>query len=144
MDELVDIVREQLRIERLLQLGLEAFCSDWASECAAYFRANAQLMAVARAEVPSSEPMRRIFTVRQAESLRIYETFVELGQLAHVIREGDSSAIAQALLITNQNWNHPFLLQEQKQDRQRAVEGEALHAEMTRLMVQLLAPDNRN
>ncbi len=64
--------------------------------------------------------------------MALYEQFIELGQRAQMIRAGSSRAIAHLLLVTNQSWNHPFL---------REVEpGDALHQEMTALMVQFLAP----
>lgn len=134
MDDLLEMVTQGLRIEHLLHRGLEGFCSDWAEVCAEFFSANAVLLAVAQAEAKASAELRRIFASRQHESLGRYETFVELGQLAQVIRPGDASAIAKMLLITNQCWNHPFLRQVQP--------GDALYQEMTQLMVQLLAPQS--
>ena len=134
MDELVEIVHIGLRIDRLLQKGLEGFCADWAEVCANFFRSNAQLLVLVQAEVRTSETLRDIFANRQLEALQIYEEFIELGQLARVIRAGDAAAIAQMLLIANQTWNHPFLMQ--------AREGDPLHAEMTRVMIQLLTPES--
>lgn len=132
MDELLVMVGSGLRIEHLLQQGLNDFCSGWAKVCAEFFRSNATLLAVVQAEAPGSEELRQIFASRQHESLVRYERFVELGQLAQVIRPGDTNVMAKLLLITNQSWNHPFLRQAQPSD--------ALYQEMTHMMVQLLAP----
>lgn len=132
MDELLDIVTRGLRVDLLLQQGLADFCAGWAQTCAAFFNSNATLLSVAQAEAPASESLRGTFAARQRESLALYEQFIELGQRAQMIRAGNPRAIAQLLLVTNQSWNHPFL---------REVEpGDALHQEMTVLMVQFLAP----
>lgn len=132
MDELLVLVSSGLRIELLLQQGLADFCAGWVQVCAEFFNSNAELLAVVQAEAPGSEELRRIFTSRQHESLSRYEQFIELGQLAQVIRPGDINAMARLLLITNQSWNHAFLRQVQPSD--------ALYQEMTQMMVQLLAP----
>lgn len=132
MDDLLSMVTHGLRIEPLLQLGLADFCAGWAEVCSEFFSANATLLAVAQAESATSAEVRAIFATRQHESLSHYVQFIELGQLAQVIRLGDPSAMAKLLLITNQCWNHPFLRQVQP--------GEALYQEMTQMMVQLLAP----
>jgi AcrR family transcriptional regulator len=132
MDELLAMVNSGLQIEHLLQQGLTEFCAEWAQVCAEFFSSNATLLAVVQAEAPASEELRRIFASRQHESLVRYERFIELGQLAQVIRAGDINVMAKLLLINNQSWNHPFLRQVKPSD--------ALYQEMTHMMVQLLAP----
>ncbi len=132
MDDLLEMVDQELRIDRLLEQGLSPFCENWSQICANFFRANATVLLVAQATAPTSAHVRAIFTSRQDESLCRYERFVELGQLAKVIRSGDNRAIAKLLLINNQNWNHPYLHQAEVND--------TLYQEMTQHMVQLLKP----
>ncbi len=93
------------------------------------------LLALAQVEAPASAALRRIFASYQHESLGRYEQFVELGQLAQVLRPGDANVMAKLLLITNQSWNHPYLRQVQP--------GDTLYKEMTQMMVQLLAPQKQ-
>ena len=132
MDDLSELVNQGLQVERLLQLGLEGFCADWSKVCAGFFRANAMLLAVAQAEAPRAPELRGIFAKRQHESLARYTQFVELGQRAQMVRQGDADAMAKLLLMTNQCWNHPFLRELEPSD--------ALYQEMTQLMLKLLAP----
>lgn len=132
MDDLLEIVSRGLRVELLLAQGLADFCTGWARACAGFFRDNATLLAVAQAEAPASESLRRTFASRQQEALDRYVQFVELGQRAGMIRAGEPQAIAQLLLVTNQSWNHPFL--------REAAPGDALHEEMAQVMERFLAP----
>ena len=94
MDELVASVEEMLRIERVLDVGLEAFVGEWVLGVASFFRRNARVFRAAQVALPDSKAMRDVFRDREARALEIYARFVRLGQAARVIRDGDAATTA--------------------------------------------------
>lgn len=133
MDDLVAFTREQLQIERLLDVGLERFVADWVLAVAAFFRTNSRVFRSAQAALPNSRAMRDIFREREAMALECYTRFVRFGQAARVIRSGDTDTIAQVLMVTSEGWNHRSVLS--------MHEGDALHAELRNSIVRMLAPE---
>ena len=133
MDELVESVAAMLRIERVLEVGLEAFVAEWVQGVARFFRRNARVFSAAQVALPDSKAMRDVFRSREARALEIYERFVRLGQAARVLREGDVAAMAQVMMVTSEGWLHPSV--------QALEAGDALHAELTGSVVRMLAPD---
>jgi len=133
MDDLVAHVDAHLRIDRLLENGLDGFARDWVLACVVFFRANCMTLRAAQAQVPVSEELRRIFRAHEDAALAHYVRFVQLGQKAHAVRTGDADAMAQALLIQNEGWNHPAVL--------KLEPGDALHEELALGVVRHLAPD---
>ncbi len=136
MDDLVALVESRLRIERLLDAGLDDFAGDWVLACAAFFRANSATLRAAQARVAGSDELRRIYREHEDAALAHYVRFVTLAQRAHAVRAGDAEAMARAFMIQNQGLNHPMVL--------RLEPGDALHRELTRQVVrQLEADDDR-
>ena len=136
MDDLIGLVENHLRVERLLEVGLEAFAHDWVNETAQFFRANSKTFGAAQMQMPASKSLRMIFREREAAALEVYTRFIRLGQVAHALRDGDPASIALAFMITNQGWNHPRVL--------RMQPGDDLHHELTHAVVMQLAPPAKN
>lgn len=132
MDDLVAHVEGHLRIDALLERGLEGFARDWVDACVDFFRAHCMTLRAAQAQVPVSEELRAIFRSHEQAAPAHYVRFVRLGQRAGVVREGDAEAMAHALMIQNEGWNHPAVL--------RRARGDALHAELALGVVRQLAP----
>lgn len=132
MDDLVALVDARLRIDRLLELGLDAFAADWVRACVDFFRANSVTLRAAQAQMAASDELRRIYREHEAAALSRYVRFVTLGQRARAVREGEARAMASAWMIQNQGWNHPSVL--------RLAPDDALHGELARGTVQHLTP----
>ena len=134
MDDLVDFVTAQLRIERLLDLGLAAFAEAWVLGCRDFFRANTLVFSAAQARFPASKAIRDVYREREAAAFERFRRFVELGQAARVVREGDADAIGQALMVTAEGWNNPAVAR---------MEGDSgLARELARGVARLLAPED--
>ncbi|MEM9174353.1 MAG: TetR/AcrR family transcriptional regulator [Myxococcota bacterium] len=133
MDELVEAVARLLRIERVLEVGLEAFVGEWVLGVASFFRRNARVFSAAQVALPDSKAMRDVFRDREAAALETYARFVQLGQAARVVRAGDVAAMAQVMMVTSEGWLHPSV--------QTIEAGDAFHTELTDAVVRMLAPD---
>ena len=132
MEELVESVERMLRIERVLEVGLDAFVGEWVLGVASFFRRNARVFSAAQVALPDSKAMREIFRDREAAALEVYARFVRLGQAARVLREGDVAAMAQVMMVTSEGWLHPSV--------QTIEAGDAFHTELTGSVVRMLAP----
>jgi AcrR family transcriptional regulator len=132
MDDLVAHVDTHLRVDRLLELGLERFARAWVIETAGFFRANSRTFAAAQMQMPASKGLRDIFRDGEAAALVSYERFIRLGQAARALRAGAPGPIALAFMIGNQGWNHPRVL--------RMQAGDALHCELAQAVVRQLGP----
>ena len=133
MRELLGLVREQCRIERLLDQGLEAFIAEWLDRSIAFFGANSSLFRLAQAATTTSKPMRDVFRRHEALALEDYVRFIELAQSAGRVRKGDRQAMARVLLVITESWNHPLM--------RKATAGSALHREWTESLYRILAPE---
>lgn len=133
MDELVTLVDQKCRIEVLLDEGLEVLAARWIERTATFFRSNAPLFRIAQAAMKESKPLRTVFRSREAKIIGLYQRFVERGQAAGLLRQGDARAIAEVLTITAQSWNSPLV--------QRLEPGSALHTELIESVVRMLQPD---
>ncbi|MBB83305.1 MAG: hypothetical protein CL931_05775 [Deltaproteobacteria bacterium] len=133
MEELVESVERMLRIERVLEVGLDAFVGEWVLGVASFFRRNARVFSAAQVALPDSKAMREIFRDREAVALEAYARFVRLGQAARVLREGDVAAMAQVMMVTSEGWLHPSV--------QTIEAGDAFHTELTGSVVRMLAPN---
>lgn len=131
MGELVDFVSEELRIEHVLERGLEEFALRWVGASADFFRDNCLVFQTAGTQLPQSRPLRQIYRDHEDAALERYERFIRLGQAARLIREGDAAPIAQALMILSQGWNNPRVL--------KMESGDALHRELASGVVLMLA-----
>lgn len=136
MDELVASVEEMLRIERVLDVGLEAFVGEWVLGVASFFRRNARVFSAAQVALPDSKAMRDVFRDREARALETYARFVRLGQAARVIRDGDVAAMAQVMMVTSEGWLHSSV--------QTIEAGDVFHAELTGSVVRMLAPNEED
>lgn len=133
MEELVESVERMLRIERVLEVGLDAFVGEWVLGVASFFRRNARVFSAAQVALPDSKAMREIFRDREAAALEVYARFVRLGQAARVLRDGDVNAMAQVMMVTSEGWLHPSV--------QTIEAGDAFHTELTGSVVRMLAPN---
>ncbi len=133
MEELVESVERMLRIERVLEVGLDAFVGEWVLGVASFFRRNARVFSAAQVALPDSKAMREIFRDREAAALEVYARFVRLGQAARVLRDGDVNAMAQVMMVTSEGWLHPSV--------QTIAAGDAFHTELTGSVVRMLAPN---
>ncbi len=133
MDDLVALVESRLRIEQLLDAGLERFAHDWVLACVAFFRTNSATFRAAQAGFAASDTLRRIYREHEDAALDHYVRFVSLAQRAQAVRADDPRAMAQALMIQNQGLNHPGVL--------RLEPGGALHRELSRQVVRHLEPE---
>jgi AcrR family transcriptional regulator len=134
MQDLVALVREHCRIERLLDRGLHGFLATWLTHATAFFGANSALFRLAQGATTTSRGMRDVFRRNELLVLEHYDRFIELGQAASLIRAGDRRSMAEVLLVLSESWNHP---------RMRGVEpGCPLHREWTRSLVRILAPED--
>ena len=134
MDDLVEVVGARLQIEHLLERGLEGFAADWVHACCDFLRANSQVFSAARVQFPGSPALREVYRSREAAALDRFRRFVQLGQAARAIREGDANAIAEAMMVTAEGWNNPAVL--------RLDEASPLHQELSRMVVRMLAPED--
>jgi AcrR family transcriptional regulator len=132
MAELVEFVSRELQIERVLEAGLDAFALHWAGASADFFRENSVVFRAAGSQLPLSKDLREVYRAQEEAALERYERFVRLGQTARLIRAGDASAIAQALMIFSEGWNNPRVLKMKTQG--------ALHRELAGSVVRMLAP----
>jgi len=126
MRDLVDFVEAELDVASLLDLGLDAFIEGWTWRSLELFRANSAVFDMATAAAHRSPAIRDVYRRREAEALEHYERFVRLGQRAGLFRDGDGAAMAEALMLLSQSWNHPRLL--------RCEQGSALHRELVHLV----------
>ena len=131
MQDLVALVGDQCRIERLLDLGLRDFLAEWLERAVTFFRDNSALFRLAQAATTTSRGMRDVFRRYEAQALEHYERFIQLGQAANRIREGDRASMARVLLVMSESWNHPMM--------RSAEPGSAFHHEWTESLARTLA-----
>lgn len=134
MQDLVALVRDHCRIERLLDRGLRDFLAAWLESATAFFSANSALFRLAQGATTTSKGVRDVFRRNESQVLEHYDRFIELGQAASLIRAGDRRSMAEVLLVLSESWNHPLM---------RGVEpGKPLHQEWTQCLVRILAPED--
>jgi AcrR family transcriptional regulator len=133
MGELVETVADACGIERLLDDGLAGLADRWVLRSAVFFRDNASLFRLAQAAIDRSKPLRDLFRHHEHLVIDTYRRLIERGQTAQVIRGGDVQAMAEALAVVSESWNHPLV--------QRLEAGSPLHRELTNTVVRMLAPD---
>ena len=133
MDELVAMVDEGLRIERVLDLGLSTFAAGWILECVRFFRANSVLFRTAQARSLGSASINDAYESSEARAIARCARFIRHGQAAGLFRRDDADRIAQAMMVTAEGYNNPAVL--------RMRPGDCLHRELTRALVHLLAQE---
>ena len=128
----VDMAQRKCQIERLLDEGLQVLVADWVLMTGAFFRENVRLSRLAQAAIDRSKTMRDLFRDHEARTIEVYRRFIELGQAACAIRQGNPDAMASALTITAQSWHHQLV--------QNIEAGDELHRELTGMIVAMLQP----
>jgi AcrR family transcriptional regulator len=132
MDDLVAFVGGELRIERVLEFGLDQFASEWVKACSMFFRDNSAVFRAAQMQLPVSKTLRESYRDHEIAAFKQYMRFVRLGQKARCFRKGDAAAIANVMMIASQGYNNPTIL--------RMKSGDALHVELSRTVIQMLEP----
>ncbi len=125
MVDLVAFVEHELDVAELLDAELTPFLEGWTWRAFGFFRENSVVFDLARSLHLRSPEIRTIYRDREAEALAHYTRFVRLGQRASVIRNGDTDAMAEAMMLTSQGWNHPRVL---SCERNGALHREIVHA----------------
>ncbi|MEM7017084.1 MAG: TetR/AcrR family transcriptional regulator [Pseudomonadota bacterium] len=133
MIDLVDLVSEQCRIEKLLDEGLRVFNANWLMNASVFFARNASLFLLSQPAIQHSKALRKVFRQYEESAIQAYKRFIELGQSARLIRTGDSLAMAQALAVITEGWYHPLI--------QKLEQGSPIHLEMTEALTRVLAPN---
>ena len=128
----VELAQRKCQIERLLDEGLQTLVADWVLMTGAFFRENVRLSRLAQAAIDRSKTMRDLFRDHEARTIEVYRRFIELGQAACAIRQGNPDAMASVLTITAQSWHHQLV--------QNVEAGDDLHRELTGMIVGMLQP----
>lgn len=136
MAELVTLVSDQCQIERLLDEGMQPFMAGWVLQTAGFFAANSALLRLAQAAFGRSKSLRNIFRTHEVIVIETYRRFIELGQAAQLIRQGDQVTMAQMLAVFTESWHHSLV--------QKLTPDDALHNELTQALVRILSPDNES
>ena len=133
MDNLVDLVANRCRIEKLLDQGMHDFMAEWVLSTTGFFSENASLFRLAQAAFGRSKDMRTLFREHEAAVIEHHRRFIELGQAARAIRQGNQLSMAQMLTVFSESWHHSLV--------QNLKAGDALHEELTRSLVRMLTPE---
>ena len=107
LDELVVVAEQGLRIDDLLDRGVEPVCADFVEDVVAYFTRYALAFRAALVQLPQSKSIRDSFRDRQAQVLAHYARFIELGQKSGFVRQGNTETMANALMVMTQGLNQP-------------------------------------
>jgi len=134
MDALVAVVDEHLKVERLLDRGLEGVSKDFVAACLDFFTARSLVFRCALARMPEHRPLREVYRAHESEAFSRYTRFVELGQAAGKIGSGNTETLARTLLVLSQGLNNPLAL--------GLAETDPLGGQLARLIEILLAPGN--
>jgi len=135
MDDLIEFLEAECRIETLLDKGMEKFVAGWLLRTASFFSANAAMFRLAQPTFGRSRELRDLFREHEAATIRIYSRFIALGQAAGLIRNGDQTAMAQMLTVMTEGWHHSLV-------RNLTPNGK-FHKELTLSFICILAPDTR-
>jgi len=130
MDELIELVQEKCRIEELLDVGLRQLVESWIVHSAILFRHNASLFRISQLTIERSKTMRDLFRQYEMIAIHHYRRFIERGQAASLIRDGNAETMAQVLTVISESWHHPMV--------QRLEEGSEFHMELTDVVIRIL------
>lgn len=117
--DLVEFSAEELAIERLLDEGLEARCRGLVDATARFFGSNERVFRCALAALPGSRSLRACYRRHEAASFEHHLRFVERGQKARLLRDGDPEAVARGLLVLLQGLNNPAVVHGRRNDTLR-------------------------
>ncbi|MCC6434970.1 MAG: TetR/AcrR family transcriptional regulator [Acidimicrobiales bacterium] len=110
LDDLVRRTNAVLRVEALLDDGLEQTCARLVEELIEVFRADALVFRAALARMVEVRPLREAYRRSEAASLAHLERFVTRGQAAGLVTGGPSGELAELVLVLCQGVNNPRLL----------------------------------
>lgn len=99
-----------LSVERLLDTDLRTVLTEAVAAVLDVFRDNALVFRLALGRLPESKTMRDVYRRGQGAGDEVLQRFVELGQKAGAIRDGDSRYLATTFLVILQGLNNPILL----------------------------------
>ncbi len=125
---------EPLTVEHLLDHGLEAAMAAMVDGLAGAFAEEALVFRAALARLPESRAIRDAYRSHEAGSRAVNRRFVELGQAAGRIADGDPDELADLLLVVGQGVNNPVLL--------GAADRGPLCAHLTAALVAVLSPED--
>jgi len=132
LDRLVDWLKETLRIEALLENGIEKFCRDFVIGATDFFTRESLVFRCALARLPECRAMRESYREHEQLAFENYERFIALAQSAGKVRCDDPTQMARALLVLTQGLNNPTALGLDSDD--------PLLQELAHALVGLLAP----
>lgn len=104
------MVEDELKIEKLLNQGLEEVCREFVGAALGYFRTHSLMFRMALAELPHSKPLRQSYRKAEDKVHGRYVDFITLGQKAGMVKKGDVSAMATTLLVLTQGLNNPIAI----------------------------------
>jgi TetR/AcrR family fatty acid metabolism transcriptional regulator len=110
LDELAAVVDAELSAEALLDRGLRGALDAAVQAVVGGYRAHSAVIRAALGRVPDSPALRDVYWARHTAVLEGAQRFIERGARAGLVRDGDSRALAQALLVVVQGLNHPVVL----------------------------------
>ena len=132
MDEMVAVIEQHLAVETLLEGGLEELVQKFVQASLVFFSSHSLIFRLALARMPEHRPLREVYRAHESVSFSLYSRFIELGQAAGKIRQGDPLLLARAFLVFSQGLNNPLIL--------GLAEGDPLGGELAALVVALLEP----
>jgi len=132
MDEMVAVIEQQLAVETLLEGGLEGLVQTFVRASVDFFSSHSLVFRLALARMPEHRPLREVYRLHESASFSRFSRFIELGQAAGKIRQGDPLLLARAFLVFSQGLNNPRIL--------GLPEGDPLGGELAAMGVALLEP----
>ena len=116
LSDLVTRTLDELKVERLLEVGLRGVLAQAASAALEVFRADAGVFRLALARLPESRAIRRVYRRHQELATADLMQFLKLGVAAGKVAPVDPDAATIALLVFFQGLNNPLLLQRNPAD----------------------------
>ena len=110
MGELVSVVDEQLKVEKLLESGLETSMYEFVEASIDFFSTRMLVMRSGLAALPESRELRQVYREHERLAFEGFLRFISLGQSAGQIRPGDPEQLARTFLVLSQGLNNPLVL----------------------------------
>jgi len=110
MGELVSVVNEQLKVEKMLESGLDTLMYEFVEASIDFFSRRMLVMRSGLAALPESRELRQVYREHERLAFEGFLKFVSLGQSAGQIRPGDSEQLARTFLVLSQGLNNPLVL----------------------------------
>ena len=109
MGELVSVVDQHLKVERLLESGLEALMGEFVEASIEFFSERMLVMRAGLAALPESRELRQVYREHEGMAFEGFSRFITLGQSAGQIRSGRVEELARTFLVLSQGLNNPLL-----------------------------------